>query len=424
MAGKITKTVVDTLAVPASGQTFVWDGEIKGFGVRAGSTGLKSFVLQYRSPDGRLRRHAFGRFPVFNVDAARKEAIRLLASVSDGVDPAEVKEAKRTAPIVADVCDWYVTEALAGRLIGRRRLPIKPSTIAGDKTRIEQHIKPLIGSRKVAALKLCDIEMLQADIAAGKSSKDKRGGRGRTTSGGMGAASRTISTFHSLLEHAVRMGMIDANPARGVRRVASGKRTRRLSAVELIRFGEAMRLAGERDENPTGLAAVRLIAMTGFRLAEAQELERAWIDGDAGAVHFTDTKSGAQVRVLGRSAQDLLEGLPERDGNPFVFPSDDGFSHYKQVPDVILRLCHAARIEGVTAHTLRHTFGSVAGDLGFSEVTIAMLLGHGKRGVTQGYIHIDEGLRVAADRVSAKVADLLDGRVKTIRGDRDQGGRV
>ena len=271
MAGKITKTVVDTLAVPASGQTFVWDGEIKGFGVRTGSTGLKSFVLQYRSPDGRLRRHAFGRFPVLNVDAARKEAIRLLASVSDGVDPAEVKEAKRTAPIVTDVCDWYVTEAAAGRLIGRRRLPIKPSTIAGDKTRIEQHIKPLIGSRKVAALKLCDIERLQADIAAGKSSKDKRGGRGRTTSGGMGAASRTMSTFHSLLEHAVRMGVIDATPARGVRRMASGKRTRRLSAVELIRFGEAMRLAGERDENPTGLAAVRLIAMTGFRLGHVDK---------------------------------------------------------------------------------------------------------------------------------------------------------
>ena len=74
-------------------------------------------------------------------------------------------------------------------------------------------------------------------------------------------------------------------------------------------------------------------------------------------------------------------------GCPYVFPSDYGNSHYKQVPDVLVRLCVAARIEGVTAHTLCHTFGSIAGDMGYSELTIAALLGHGKRGVTQGYIH-------------------------------------
>jgi integrase len=160
---------------------------------------------------------------------------------------------------------------------------------------------------------------------------------------------------------------------------------------------------------------VRLIALTGFRLSEAQMLERDWIDYDAGAVHFADTKTGAQVRVIGKAAQDLLREQPPPDNNPFVFPSDDGTSHYKQVPDVLLRLCVAAGLEGVTAHTLRHTLGSIAGDLGFSEVTIAMLLGHGKRGVTQGYIHIDEALRIAADRVSAKVSDLLDGRASSTR---------
>jgi integrase len=87
------------------------------------------------------------------------------------------------------------------------------------------------------------------------------------------------------------------------------------------------------------------------------------------------------------------------------------------VPDVLQRLCIAARIEGVTAHTLRHTFSSVAGDMGYSELTIAALLGHGKRGVTQGYIHIEEGLREAADKVSAKIADLLDGRASSVRDD-------
>ena len=49
-----------------------------------------------------------------------------------------------------------------------------------------------------------------------------------------------------------------------------------------------------------------------------------------------------------------------------------------------------ARLADITPHTLRHTFASLAGDLGFSELTIAALLGHSARGVTQRYIHIDE----------------------------------
>lgn len=84
---------------------------------------------------------------------------------------------------------------------------------------------------------------------------------------------------------------------------------------------------------------------------------------------------------------------------------------------MLVRLCVAARIEGVTAHTFRHTFGSIAGDMSYSELTIAALLGHGKRGVTQGYIHIEEGLREAADRVSEMIADLLDGRARSARDD-------
>jgi len=46
----------------------------------------------------------------------------------------------------------------------------------------------------------------------------------------------------------------------------------------------------------------------------------------------------------------------------------------------------------------RHTFASLAAELGFSELTIAGLLGHTARGVTQRYVHLDEALIVVADR--------------------------
>lgn len=330
-----------------------------------------------------------------------------LGAVAAGSDPAEDKATAKGAPTVQELCDWYMSEAESGRLLGRRRRPIKASTLRMDRSRIERHIKPLLGSKRVRALKLMHVEEMQADIAAGRSKAPKPSGRGRGVSGGAGAASRSVSTLHAILEHAKRHGKIDANPASGVRRLASTPRERRLSAAELTRLGKAMREAETHGEHPVGLAAVRLIALTGFRLNEAQTLRREWVDDEAGVVRFPDTKSDSQVRVIGPEAVEIVTS--QGSAKDYVFRSDWSDSHYKQVPDLLVRLCKAARLDGVTAHTLRHTFASVAGDLGFSELTIAGLLGHGKRGVTQGYIHIDEGLKAAAAKTSDEIAKLLDG---------------
>jgi hypothetical protein len=43
-----------------------------------------------------------------------------------------------------------------------------------DRSRIDAHIRPLIGKRTIGSLKLGDIEGAQADIAAGKTSKPRR----------------------------------------------------------------------------------------------------------------------------------------------------------------------------------------------------------------------------------------------------------
>lgn len=411
---KLTKTAVENLKVPEGGQAFLWDSELRGFGVRVTSGGAKSFILQYRNGEGRTRRLQIGRFGVLTVDQARTEARIKLGSVATGSDPASDKQKLRSAPSVAAVCDWYLEEAESGRLLGRRNRPIKASTLYMDRSRIDRHIKPLIGARQVRALNTSDIARLQADIAAGKTSQDRRSGRGRKSQGGAGAAARTISTLHSIFAHAKRMNVIKDNPAAGVRRMAANQRERRLSTAEIVRFGQAMRDVAEQGEPARGLALVRLIALTGFRLNEAQGLQRLWFDAETRTCLFPDTKSGRQRRAIGRPAAEVITAQPEKAESPYVFPADLSISHYKQGPDVILRICKWAKIEGVTAHTLRHTFGSVAGDLGFSELTIAAMLGHGKRGVTQGYIHIDEGLRLAIECTSAKVAELFDGVSRTV----------
>jgi integrase len=410
---KLTKRAVDALTPPKKGQTFLWDSGLRGFGVRAIPSGLKTFILQYRNAEARSRRIAIGRYGVLTVEQARDQAKIKLGAVAGGADPAEENATSRGAITVVEVCDWYLTEAKAGRILGRRNRPIKPSTLAMDRCRIETHIKPLLGRRQVRALKLADIEAMQSDIAAGKTAKPRGGGRGGATTGGGGVAARTVSTLQSLLAHAKRFEVIASNPAEGVRKLAGKKKERRLSVAEIKKLGEAIRVAERNGEHPVALAAVRLMLLTGFRISEAQGLQRDWLHAGQGYVHFPDTKSDGQVRAIGPSGAQLAAGQPARKNCPYVFPSDVGDGRFTAAKRCLARLCATAKIEGVTPHTLRHTFGSVAGDLGFSELTIAALLGHAARGVTQGYVHIDEALKLAASRTCEEIAGLLAGQDST-----------
>jgi integrase len=416
---KLTKQVVDALKHSKVGvqgsYSIEWDQELRGFGVKVVASGLKTFVVQYRNAQGRSRRIMIGRYGVMTVEEARREAKTVLGKIAKGIDPLEEKHADAGDNItVAEVCAWYLTEAEEGRILGRRRRPIKASTLAMDRSRIDVHIKPLLGKRVVSSLKLGDIEGAQADIAAGKTSKPRAGSRGGVTTGGEGVAARTMSTLHAVFEHAVRLGKIESNPAKGVRRIASAPRDRRLSRAEIEKLGKAMRTAEQDGEHPTGLAAIRFFLMTGFRRMEGLALERAWLNDEEGSIRFPDTKSGAQTRVIGRAAVNLLLAQPQT-GSRYFFPADWGEGHFVGVVRVLDRVCATARLEDVTPHTLRHTFASVAGDLGFSELTIAALLGHSARGVTQRYVHIDEALRLAADRIANEIADALEGRAALTR---------
>ncbi len=50
---KLTKTVIDALELPDKGQKFIWDGELKGFGVRL-TPGGKAYIVQARRCNARV----------------------------------------------------------------------------------------------------------------------------------------------------------------------------------------------------------------------------------------------------------------------------------------------------------------------------------------------------------------------------------
>ena len=83
---KLTKRTVDAIRPAADRDVFVWDsgdGALKGFGVRVKPSGAASYLVQYRTPEGRTRRLAFGRVGVLTPDQARKLASDKLKEVAE-----------------------------------------------------------------------------------------------------------------------------------------------------------------------------------------------------------------------------------------------------------------------------------------------------------------------------------------------------
>src|SRR5207249_2722166 len=129
-----------------------------------------SYVLYYRNYEGRQRWHTIGRHGApWTPEMAREEAKKLLGDiVGRAADPAADKRAKRNAKTVEELCDLYLGDAEAGRLLTRRRVPKKGSTVATDRGRIVRHIKPLLGRRTVSTVTREDIETFLHDVAEGK----------------------------------------------------------------------------------------------------------------------------------------------------------------------------------------------------------------------------------------------------------------
>jgi hypothetical protein len=94
----------------------------------------------------------------------------------------------------------------------------------------------------------------------------------------------------------------------------------------------------------------------------------------------------------------------------YVFPGQGEDNAFGSFPNHWEQLFKDSPLSDVTPHVLRHSFASIANDLGFTEVTIAALVGHSKGSVTSKYIHtLDTALIMAADTISGYIQGLLAG---------------
>jgi len=89
LRAKITKRQIDSIQ-PGAKDVFLWDTDIRGFGLKVTPAGTKTYLFQYRM-GGRghpTRRYTIGPHGPLTPDEGRNIALELRAKVARGIDPA------------------------------------------------------------------------------------------------------------------------------------------------------------------------------------------------------------------------------------------------------------------------------------------------------------------------------------------------
>jgi integrase len=268
-----------------------------------------------------------------------------------------------------------------------------------------------LGPRRVKDLTKTDINKVLKDIMAGKtrvSVKTKKLRGKAIVRGGAGTATRTVGLLEGILTSAVEAGIIGSTRPMGSASQRTTVRKRRLSEAEYRILGRMLR--DMQDKYTTIVDIIRQIALTGCRRSEMISLKWAETDTEASCLRLEDSKEGESIRPIGLPVVEYLERRRTGHVGTYVFPGQGEDNAFGSFPSHWKHVFKDSPLSDVTPHVLRHSFASIANDLGFTEVTIAALVGHAKGSVTSKYIHtLDTALIMAADTISGYIQGLLYG---------------
>ncbi len=416
---KLTKRILDA-AKPTASDYHIWDVSVRGFGARIYPFGAKTFVLQYRNSAGRTRKMKLGRYGILTVEQAREKAIKLSAIVVDGGDPSQDKKEYRQAQTVAELADLYLKDGFV------EKPNKKSSSWITDRSNIERHIKPLLGSRLARGLTFSDVARFQSDVAAGKTAKDeKTGPRGRAiVTGGKGIASRALSVLSAMMTFGQSRGIVTGNPTKGVEPFRGQKKERFLTDAEVAVLGQTLVEMDSDGSLPwVAAAAIKLLLLTGARRGEILALRWEEVDLDRGCLRLKTSKTGPKVIRLAAAARALLVGLPRC--SAWVLPAIKGSGHYVGLPKhwnaVRLRanaitasrtdragrsMTEMLNFDDVRLHDLRHSFASFAVQSGGSLFLVGKVLGHKHGRTTERYAHTNDEPLLATAELAAQRIDL------------------
>jgi integrase len=361
------------LAAQPPGPFILWDNDAKGLCARRQLSDIITYSVIYRTRDGRQRWLKLGHHGDWTPTQARAKAHQVRFAADNGEDPAAERHTLRSGATMSELMDDYVADMEAHKLNGKAA-----STKKSDKSRVEKHLKPKLGKIRVTAITQFQIDKFMNECSPG-------------------SAKRLIQLLGAIFSFAVKKGLRSDNPCKGIVKPKDVRRTRRLSEIEYSQLQRAI----DGVSNPTFANVFLTLAITGWRSGEVKNLRWSELELPRQIATLNETKSGRSVRPLGAEVVRLIDGLP-RSGE-YVFALDTG----RPIANLNQQFIKLGLSREITPHVLRHSYASLAADLGLSDHAIARLLGHTQSSITSRYIHMEKALIEASDLVAEATLKLM-----------------
>mgnify|MGYP001217583851 CR=1 FL=1 len=372
----------------------VRDTDVHGLEIRVTKGGVKTWRLHYtRRSDGRRRAVKLGRYPSISLKKARARAKALQSAIEDmdvREDPAARLHARRTAQTFKELADdWIERHARPNRC---------PRAVADDRSMLDRHILPEIGSMKIGEISKRDVIRLVDKVAAKADARIKKVRHSQTPPRKLThRPNRVFELVRAIFRWAVGRDMIVINPTAGLQKPIKKEkpRERELSPDEIRKLWLALQRAPrsreqwrrQPDDFPMrrGTALTIMLALiTAQRIGEVSGIVMTELDLTSSAptwkIPGARTKNGEPHRVpLSELALRLInEARTLADDSIWLFPnpSKDGSVHPHAATRAIERAKPDMGIDDFRVHDLRRTAATRIEELGTPPHVISHILNH------------------------------------------------
>lgn len=418
MRDKLTKRTVDA-AKPDTRDLFIWDTELKGFGLKVTSAGRKVYLIQYRMPEpGKPlnqttpRRYTIGEHgSPWTPDKARDRADKLLKLVDEGQDPAQLERAERQSEedrrkeeearqkgTLRTGLEDFLARRVRGKLVKARAV----------ESLLHAKIPAEWLDRQANEIHSEDIQAAVDNLIAANLPGAAREFRKHLH--GLFTFLRTRPKTYRMTENPVASVSVD---------VAYISRKRVLEDGELVEVWKAAEAIGA----PFG-PMVKMLILTGQRLREVGEAEWREISSDGLWTIAADRAKNGKEHIVHISpqAQAVLDALPRIDitdeagggtrPSPYLFTTTgktpiSGFSKAKTHIDKAIAKARIAAagpdadtMPPWTFHDLRRTLATGAARMGIAPHIVEKVLNHNPKAL-QGVAGIYNRFEYLPERQAA-----------------------
>lgn len=401
---KVSKRTVDAMEAPAEGKrTWLWDDQVRGFGVVMSASGRKVYVVQYRigGKSNTAKRLTIGTHgSPWTPDAARERALELLRVVETGVDPAMAEQLAAEAEEAATRARReFGFSAFADRFIEKHVIAGQLRSRKDIEGTFDRDLRPWFGEQLVTEITNKDVKKMLAHV----------GERSRS------AANKAYKWLSRMYTWGIQHDELESHPLVGLKRpFPEPKRERVLQKFEIrLVVAVATKITWQFG------ALILLLPLTGQRLREVAGIR--WDEIDLAKKEWTipgsRTKNKRRHLVpLSRQVMALLKHLRKlTSGDRLILTTTgrtpiSGFSKAKLAIDELVARATNRTVADWVMHDLRRTMATGCAELKVPLEHSEAVLNHisGTQGGIAGTYHLyryAKEKRVAlqrwADRVEA-----------------------